>query len=134
VTPATYRDLWLNEGFATYAQQLYAADRGYQSLASWRAAALRSDGSLRRRYGPPGAPLANQFAQSNVYQCGALLLQAIADRVGQRELVALLRDWVAAHRDGTVDRAAFVAFANRYTGTDLTRLINSWLYSATTPR
>jgi aminopeptidase N len=132
-TPSDWTGLWLNEGFAMWVQLQWEIEHGQTSTDRWRSAALRGDQDLRRQYGPPGAPHADRFAEDNVYICGALLLQAIEDRVGEAEFLALLRDWAQEHRDSTVDRTQFIAFANRHTGQDLTTLVNAWLDSPTTP-
>jgi aminopeptidase N len=132
VTPAQWRGLWLNEGFATWVQFRWESEHG-EAAANWRDQALRADGDVRNRYGPPGSPDPSKFAESNVYLCPALLLDTIRDRVGEPAFFALLTDWVRQHRDGTVDRAEFTAFANRHTGKDLTGLVDAWLDATTTP-
>jgi aminopeptidase N len=132
-TPSDWNGLWLNEGFAMWIQYQWEIEHGRTTADRWRSAALRADQGLRQRYGPPGAPRADRFAEVNVYVCGALLLQAIHDRIGDSAFLALLRDWAQEHRDRTVDRLQFVAFVNRHTGQDLTALINAWLDSPTTP-
>lgn len=134
VTPKTWRDLWLNEGFAMYVQLLYSASRGHSDrpavLARWRSA----DQGLRDQYGPPAGYNPAKFADSNVYICPALMLDEIGRRIGGDDaLFALMRDWVQQHRYTGQDAASFTAFVDAHTGQNLAPLINSWLTSPTTP-
>lgn len=133
VTPSTWQDLWLNEGFAEYAEIRY--DAGQAGLSLDRVADLTAadDGRARAEYGPPGHPKPADFAESNVYICGALMLIEIEKTVGESAFLSLLRDWAQEHRGTNQSRASFIAFANRHTGQDLTNLINTWLDSPTTP-
>jgi aminopeptidase N len=133
VTPRDWRGLWLNEGWATWAQIRWEIDEGQMTPVRWRETSLAVDGKLRRDLGPPGAPQTDRFAEDNVYLCPELMLEAIHDRVGDAVFLTLARDWVAGHQGGTVDRAAFTAFVNQHTGQDLTKLIDAWLDSPTTP-
>lgn len=134
VTPSTWKDLWLSEGFATYAEMLYAVDRlgadRADTLRSWREADSRS----RKSAGPPGRYDPAHFAESNVYYGPALLLDALRRRIGSERLMAMLRDWALHHRHRGVDRAAFERWLGEYTGVDHSRLIETWLDSTTTPR
>src|SRR5437763_1059136 len=78
-TPTDWRALWLNEGFATWIQFQWEIEHNRLTRKDWMASALKQDGDLRRRSGPPGAPHADAFAEPNVYTSAALLLQAIYD-------------------------------------------------------
>ena len=133
VGPRTWRDVWLNEGFATYVQLQYEADvlgrSRARTLALWR----RADGRIRRENGPPGHYLRDHFASLNVYLPPALLLEEIRSRVGDRKFSALLRDWARQHRNVDADRALFTAWLDRYTGRNLKPLVDRWLDSPTTP-
>jgi aminopeptidase N len=133
VGPRTWREIWLNEGFATYAQLLYEADvlgrPQARTLALWR----RVDGLLRRDHGPPGRYKRDHFASGNVYFSPALMLDEIRKQIGDRKFFALLRAWVQQHRNVEADRALFVSWLKRYTGRNLTPLVNRWLDSPTTP-
>jgi aminopeptidase N len=133
VTPGDWRGMWLNEGFAMYAQWLWTVDVRGQSDAAWVRNARSADRLSRPVAGPPGDPHPDHFGEHNVYFGPALLLREIHRAVGDGEFFALARDWVQQHRNQTVDRSTFVRFVNRHTRRDFTALINRWLDSPTTP-
>ena len=62
-----------------------------------------------------------------LYKRGALTLHAIRRTVGDEAFFALLRDWVAAHRHGSVNTALFVAHAEQYAERSLRPLFTEWL-------
>jgi aminopeptidase N len=134
VTPTDWRGMWLNEGFAMYAQWLWSVDQRGESDATWVKEARTSDQRSRPVAGPPGHPHPDHFGEQNVYFGPALMLREIHRAVGDDAFFALARDWVGQHRHRNVDRATFVRFVNRHTGRDFTALINRWLDSPTTPR
>ncbi len=132
VTTSTWKDMWLNEGWAMYVQLLYEKAQGepfdLQEELDVRDAQFRAD------YGPPGKPKANLFGAGNVYYCPAAMLHEIRKLIGDKAFDDLAKAWVQEHRDSVADRATFIAFVNTHTGRDLTTLINTWLDSPTTPR
>ncbi|MFC4067775.1 M1 family metallopeptidase [Actinoplanes subglobosus] len=133
VTPATWTDLWLNEGFATYIQYLYEQELYGFDDAYLENYLRESDAKLRKRVGPPGKPTAGTFAESNVYVCPAAMLKELNDALGDKEFFALATAWVEKNRNTNQDRASFTAFVNAETGKDFTGLIDAWLDSPTTP-
>jgi aminopeptidase N len=134
VTPTTWKDVWLNEGWAAYLQYLWEAEQGKKFGGKDLRTFLRErDGKLRAQVGPPGNPKPTNFAQSNVYVCPAAMLQSLNQRLGDEKFFALARDWVQTQRNTQQDRASFIAFVNKHTGGDYTAFINTWLDSPTTP-
>jgi aminopeptidase N len=133
VTPTSWKDLWLNEGWATYLQFLYQMDRDKFDEAALERFLRDADARLRGRLGPPGKPQAAHFAEGNVYLCPAAMLHELHDALGDKRFFALARAWVQEQKNTQQDRASFIAFVNKRTGRDFTKVINSWLDARTTP-
>ncbi|WP_432989129.1 M1 family metallopeptidase [Dactylosporangium sp. CA-233914] len=134
VTTSNWNDLWLNEGWAEYAQFLYTNERDKVTAKQWEDWARTTDARLRQRLGPPGKPRADSFAESNVYICPALMLHQIHKQIGDDAFFSLGKDWAAQNRGTAQGRESFIAFVNQHTGKDFTALINTWLDSPTTPK
>ncbi|WP_165969994.1 M1 family metallopeptidase, partial [Nonomuraea terrae] len=134
VTPRTWRDLWLNEGFAMYLEMQWYAEHEDGTIDDFIANIRRVDGRLRQEAGPPGRYRRDSFGISNVYYGPAIMLHEIRKRLGDRRFFAMLRAWVQEHRNTTQDRASFTKWIKEHTGRDFTELIDTWLDSPTTPR
>ncbi|WP_211370640.1 M1 family metallopeptidase [Nonomuraea turkmeniaca] len=134
VTPRTWRDLWLNEGFAMYFEMQWHADDQGGSIDTYIDNIRRMDAELRRESGPPGRYRPDSFGQSVVYYCPAIMLHEIRERLGDKKFFAMTTAWPQEHRNTTQDRASFTKWINQHTGRDLTTLIDTWLDSKTTPR
>jgi aminopeptidase N len=133
VTPDNWPDLWLNESFAMYIQLLWADSVGLwdydTQIAQWTAL----DGQMRAEYGPPGAYKEDEFASSNVYYSGALMLDEIRNTIGDDAFFDALKAWPAEHEFGNANRDDYIKWLSDRTGTDLRPLIEKWLNSPTTP-
>jgi len=135
VTLRSWPDIWLHEGFATWSEWIWTERQGGKSAAQQfdeLASTPAQDTSFwNPPPGNPGEP-ALMF-DGTVYDRGAMTLQALRERVGDRRFFAILRQWYAGHRYGNVETAQFVALAERVSGQDLTSFFDTWLYQPGKP-
>jgi aminopeptidase N len=129
---ADWRHIWLNEGFAAYAEWLWSERSGGQS-AETLAARSRFVLASRPQNLRIGDPPARDMFDDRLYQRGALTLHTLRAQLGDDVFFPLLREWTAAHRHGTADTAAFVAMAERHAGRSLVAFFDQWLYQPALP-
>ncbi|WP_030734848.1 M1 family metallopeptidase [Streptomyces sp. NRRL S-31] len=129
VTPGSWRDMWLNEGFATYAQWLYDEDHGGPTAQQTFTRLYEGDHPEIWAFPPAEPPSAAHISGSPVYQRGAMVLQKIRQRTGDDTFRALLRGWATAHRHATATTADFTAYVRRTApDEDFTEIWKDWLY------
>jgi aminopeptidase N len=126
VSPATWDDIWLNEGFASYAQMLWFDEAGISSLDRETTLALRS---LPDTGWPLDAP--DELFGTVSYNGGAVALHALRRTIGDEPFFDTLRAWVAGNEDGTTDD--FQRTAERVSGRDLDDFFDTWVRSPDGP-
>ncbi|GAA3769950.1 M1 family metallopeptidase [Streptomyces coacervatus] len=129
VSLTSWKDIWLNEGFATYAEWLYreqhSGDTAQETFDDLYARPA-SDGLWAFPPGDPGS--GENIFGTPVYARGAMALHELRKAVGDRTFFRILRAWATEHRGGHGTTAHFVNLAERTSGKDLNSLFQTWLY------
>jgi len=132
VTARRWRDIWLHEGFASYAEWLWSERSGGRSCD---ALARYHHDQLRQK--PQDLLLADPGPQAmfddRVYKRGALTLHALRGQLGDEKFFALLKDWTTRYRHGTAITEDFTGLAANYSDESLRPLWDAWLYSTEVP-
>ncbi|MGW0579041.1 M1 family metallopeptidase [Streptomyces sp. NPDC002920] len=134
VSVAHWKDIWLNEGFATYAQWLWAEHQGTRSAHDSFLAGYDSRPATSAFWQTVvGDPQRDTMFASAVYQRGAMTLQVLRERIGDTAFFKLLPAWTKLHRYGNADTADFVRLAERVSGQQLDDLFQTWLFTTGKP-
>jgi len=134
VSLRTWGDIWLNEGFATYAEWLWHERTGKDSAKKAFQRYYRQPATSPIFNPPPGRPGKDELFGFSIYIRGAMCLQALRDRVGSPTFFKILRAWAAQHRYGNATTAQFEALAQQMSHKKLAGLFDAWLNTKNKPK
>jgi len=135
-----WKDIWLNEGSATFFEVYYAETHGEMTGDQW----------LRDQYNgiaansdfwdhevadpcPSHESCVNSIFAWWVYNRGGMALQALRNVIGDADFFQVLHTWVTENKGGNGDTAEFQALAEHVSGQDLGAFFDAWLHDTEKP-
>ncbi|HEY1402718.1 MAG TPA: M1 family metallopeptidase [Pyrinomonadaceae bacterium] len=139
VTPATWSDLWLSEGFATYYAGLFVEHaEGRDAFRDY----MRRKGEEYLKYeATRRAPIydretedLNELLNANNYQKGAWVLHMLRAELGDAAFSRGVRAYYRAHLHGNATTEDLRASLERASGRRLREFFARWVYASGHPR
>ena len=126
-----WQDIWLNEGFATYAEWLWAEESGRASARArfdnayasypWNQPQKTGDPSVRGLFGDA------------VYQRGGMTVYALKAEIGDEAFDRTVKRWTSEYRDRNATTDDLIKLAEEVSGKQLDDFFQAWLFGAAKP-
>jgi aminopeptidase N len=130
VSLENWRDIWLKEGMATYAQWLWLTREDGLERLTTVVKAQKFGGKLAS---PVAQPPASDLYRDESYRGGGLVFHALRLKVGEEAFFKILRTYLDRYKYGNAGTEEFIAVAEEVSGQNLISFFDSWLYSTDLP-
>ena len=140
LTTRRWSDVWLNEGFATFMEQIFREeDKGVDEGAIDRLATHQETIAADRRARRPivydkwvNDPI-EVFFSGHIYPKGATILQMLRHQLGDAAFWKAMNHYTTAHEYGNVVTADLRKAFEESTGKDYKTFFDQWVYGAGFP-
>ena len=136
LTPLTWKDVWLSEGFAVYSEALYVeATQGFEAMCDYVESSFHqyylnwAGGSAYTTYDPPY----NSYFTPATYEKPASVLHMIRLMVGDNTFFDILHTYFNTYKYGNVVTTDFRDVCESVSGMDFHEFFNDWIFGSGVP-
>ena len=133
VTACRWSDIWLSEGFASYAQWLWSAAHHHGTVDHHFKTTYQAHKKGSRWWRTPVVNKVNALALQS-YRRGAMTLEALRNTVGTRTFFTILRTYLEQYRHDCATTTDFISVAESVATHPLSRFFHLWLYAKHRPK
>ncbi len=124
VGPATWMDVWLNEGFCSYSEALYFEYKSGKSALKSTMRSKHLDFTNSTVYNPE-----KPIFTRTIYDKGAWILHMLRKEVGDSIFFEILRNYYSAYKYKNASTNDFKVVVEKISGTNFTKFFDQWIYS-----
>lgn len=139
VTCRSWKDLWLNEGFATYYEALFTEEK--EGVDAFRLEMRGNQESYKRSEGDKPRPMVADFysrvddrANHYVYVKGSSVLHMLRFILGDEAYNRSIKNYLEKHRMGLVESRDLQVAISETTGKSLEWFFEQWVYLGGYPK
>lgn len=127
ISVATWKDGWLNEGFASYMEYLWSEKNGTGTAAEIADYTYATSNRINWNVDLTN-PGPDDVLPAELYSRGALAIQALRSALDDDGVFfGILREWLTKYQYGNAKVADFIDLANAVSGRSTNALFKTWL-------
>lgn len=123
VSPATWKDIWLNEGFASYCEALFAEHESGMSAYKSTMLSKFHDRFSGKLYDPESG-----LFSSTVYDKGAWVMHMLRWEMGDSAFFSSLRKYYSTYKYKSVTTQDFIKVCENESHKDLSGFFKQWVF------
>jgi aminopeptidase N len=132
ITLKSWEDIWLNEGFATYAEALWVEHNDGKKAADQYMRNIY-DQIMSNHLTAPATPRVEDLFGASVYFRGGWVLHALRSQVGDDAFFKILHEYYGRYAGKSASTEDFIAVAGEVSGQELKTFFNAWLFGNQIP-